>query len=89
MKKTLTSLALVAGCAITLAVPATQAQTMDTRVVTTARRLNECGPDKDAQLLRDALKNAIGPTILGSNGVVFRIVLELMPPSQCDIRLLA
>jgi hypothetical protein len=38
---------------------------------------------------RDALKNAIGPTISGSNGVVFRIVLELMTPSQCDIRLLA
>jgi hypothetical protein len=43
----------------------------------------------EAATARDALKNAIGPTILGSNGVVFRIVLELMPPSQCDIRLLA
>jgi hypothetical protein len=33
-----------------------------------------------ALLFRDALKNAIGLTILGSNGVVFRIVGELMTP---------
>jgi hypothetical protein len=45
--------------------------------------------NRSTSAIRDALKNAIGPTILGSNGVVFRIVLELMPPSQCDIRLLA
>src|SRR4051812_18568211 len=38
---------------------------------------------------KDALKNAIGATILGSNGVVFWIVLELMTLSQCNIRLLA
>src|SRR3954454_15129972 len=52
----------------------------------------ECGPgdiDSKHYGVRDALKNAIGPTILGSNGVVFRIVLELMTPSQCNIRLLA
>jgi hypothetical protein len=38
--KTLISLALVAGCAIALAVPATQAQTIDTQVLTAPPRLN-------------------------------------------------
>jgi hypothetical protein len=39
-KKSVTSLALAAGCAIALAVPAAQAQTTETQVVATPQRVN-------------------------------------------------
>jgi hypothetical protein len=39
-RKSVTNLALVAGCVIALAIPAAQAQTMDTQVLTTAPRVN-------------------------------------------------
>jgi hypothetical protein len=39
-RRTLTSLTLAAGCAIALAIPAVQAQTMDTHVMTNAPRVN-------------------------------------------------
>ena len=39
-KKTVTSLALAAGCAIALAIPAAQAQTTDTQVLTNGPRFN-------------------------------------------------
>jgi len=40
MMKTLTSVAFAAGCAMALAIPAAQAQTVDTQVQMTAPRLN-------------------------------------------------
>ena len=40
IRNTLTSLALVAGCTIALAVPAAQAQTIDTQVLMNAPRVN-------------------------------------------------
>ena len=60
MMKTLTSIALVVGCAIALAVPAGQAQTMDRHNLMDAPRVNtgdlkarilrECGPITNAHL---------------------------------------
>jgi hypothetical protein len=40
IRKTLTSLALVAGCTIALAVPVAQAQTVDTQILMNAPRVN-------------------------------------------------
>jgi hypothetical protein len=62
IKGTLTSLAFVAGCAIALAVPAAQAQTLDSQIVMydrllelnpayrESRILKECGPITNAHL---------------------------------------
>ena len=51
MMKTLTSIALVAGCAIALAVPMGQAQTADTHSLMDAPRVNTC--DREARILRE------------------------------------
>ena len=58
MMKTLTSIALVAGCTVALAVPMGQAQTMDRHSLVDAplggdreaRILRECGPITNAHL---------------------------------------
>ena len=55
MMKTLTYVALVAGCAIALGVPVAQAQTADTHSLMNtgdreARILKECGPITNAHL---------------------------------------
>ena len=51
MMKTLTSIALMTGCAIALAVPVGQAQTMDRHSLTDAPRVN--GGDGEARILRE------------------------------------
>ena len=40
IRNTLTSLAIVAGCAVALALPAVQAQTVDTQILMNAQRVN-------------------------------------------------
>jgi len=62
MMKTLASLALVAGCAVALTVPAVQAQTLDMQTSMYERLLQPNQVERHSRMLRDC--GAIGNTHL-------------------------
>jgi hypothetical protein len=88
MMKTLTSLAFVAGCAITLALPAAQAQTMDTQILATAPRLN-AGNQVDWTANGNNLESAEYERLLQNNPAFrqSRMLKECGPITDVQLRL--
>jgi hypothetical protein len=88
MMKTLTSLAFVAGCAITLTLSPAQAQTMDTQILTTTPRHNP-GDRADRTINGNNMESAQYERLL-QNNLAFRqsrMLKECGPITDVQLRL--
>lgn len=88
MRKTLTGLAFFAGCAIALALPAAQAQTMNTQILTTAPHLN-AGDGIDRTADSNNMESAQYERLLQNNPAFrqSRMLKECGPITDLQLRL--